>query len=124
MPKKELKINVWIDQKTGEIVGADPKAYLEAYSHFGEGEEPKTYFKMKGTQLMKLLESLSKVPRKHHHCGGINCDLILRGMTYPEKKGEKFKYRVYYFALIRIVEDGKIVLETDYKRFGEYLQRS
>lgn len=48
-----------INPKTGKIVGADPNAYLDAYSHSEEGER-KIYFKTKGSYLMKFLKGLNK----------------------------------------------------------------
>lgn len=89
-------------------------------------EEEKTYFKLKRVMtLRKLLEALSRVLREQHHCGAINCDLVLGGFINTRtEKGEIPQYKEDHFALVRIIEEDKLVLETDYKRFAEYLHKS
>ena len=106
----------------GFIFNADPYVYLKAESH-----DHKTYFKLKGTtNPRKLLESLSRrVPRERHHCGAINCDLVIKGFINIRGKP---KYRQYDFALVAIAEEDNLregirtIFETDYKRLKEYLE--
>ena len=92
----------------------DPYVYLNAESH-----ENKDYFKLKGTtNLRKLLESLSSIPRELHDCGAVDCNLRIRGYINIHNKPE---YREYGFALFVIADGEKKNLETDYKRFCDYL---
>jgi len=62
------------------------------------------------TRLKRDLKKLLKHPKICRNCGAINVDLVLED-----------EERQYYFTCWKVVDnEGKLLAETDYKRFSEY----